>query len=128
MFASYKKMFISNVFRRSIRCFQHRKLCKKLILVALTTELKNRKRLTLDEWKKFRSKAKTLKIISNDKDILTAIKSLDNSRDPIQIAESFFQAFDIDRVTVNSTFIDLYVAKTFDGKLTQIEEEYLIKM
>lgn len=142
MFTSFKNLFTPNVVPRSIRYYQKVKPINKVeynqpnrtnrrheLCDALKTVLGTRKCLTVDEWKEFRSKAKIQKIISNDKDILTAIKSLDNSNDPLQIAESFVQAFDIDRdVTVNSTFIDLYAAKAAEGKLTQIEENDLIKM
>lgn len=144
MLKTFKKLLTaSNVVPRSI-CYYYQKVKPVNKLVhnqlgktnrqkefcdALETVLGTRKRLTADEWIAFRSKAETQKIISNDKDILAAIKSLDNSKDPIEIAQSFVQAFDIDRdVTVNSIFIDLYTAKAFKGKLTQTDEEYLIKM
>lgn len=138
----FKNLFRPNVVPRSIRHYQKVKPISKVeqnqlnrtnrrkeLCDALETVLGTRKCLTFDEWREFRSSARVQKIISNDKDILTAIKTLDNSKDPLEIAESFVQAFDIERdVTVNGTFIDLYAAKAAEGKLTQTEEEDLIKM
>lgn len=143
MLKTFKKLLTPNVVPQSIRYYyqkvkpvnklRHNQVCKtnrqKEFCDALETVLGTRKRLTTDEWIAFRAKAETQKIISNDKDILAAIKTFDNSKDPIEIAESFVQAFDIDRdVMVNSTFIDLYTDKAFKGKLTQFDEENLIKM
>lgn len=142
MFPSLKRLLTQNVLPRTIRCYQKVKPINKLerhqlnrknqqneLCDALETVLGTRKCLTIDEWKEFRTKLKIQTIVWNEKEILTAIKSLDNSKDSLEIANSFVQAFDIDRnITVNGIFIDLYVAKAFKGKLTRTEEKDLIKM
>lgn len=101
----------------------------KELFDALVLALDKRTSLSIDEWKEFRLKANQQRIISSDNSILTAIKSLDIMQNPLKVAESFIEAFNIGRnVVVNGIFIDLYTAKAAKRKLTQEEEKELIKM
>lgn len=140
MIVLYKKLLNPYKFQfpRSIRFFQNpkrlsylerRQLFQKRILDALTSVLNNRKCLTVDEWREFRSSARMRKIIYKDTDILTALKLLETSKDPLRIANSFVQACEIDRdVIVMCTYIELYVAKEAVEKLAPSEEKQLINM
>lgn len=142
MFSLFKRRLAPIVIPRSIRHYQKVKPLNKEerlklledrrakeLFGALVLALNKRTRLSVDEWKEFRLKAKMQRISHSDNQILTAIKSLDFTQNPLKIAESFIEAFDIERnVIVNRTFIDLYAAKAARKKLTQTEEDELIEM
>lgn len=139
MFLPFKRILIQNMIQRSIRYGQtynritvHEiiKQKEKDLVDTLASTLGNRTSLSVDEWKEFRSKAKIQRLSHRDNDILSAIQSLDhNTQDPLKITKSFIEAFNIDRnIVVDRIFIDLYAAKAAREKLTQSEEEELIKL
>lgn len=102
---------------------------EKDLFNALVSALNKRSSLSADEWNEFRLNARKQRLFTGDQHIFTAIKSLDISQNPVKIAKSFVAAFNIDEnVIVKRTFIDLYSAKAATKRLTEKEEDELIKM
>lgn len=96
---------------------------------ALMSALGNRNVLSVDEWKAFLSRAKINRVPCSDQDIFTAIKTLDKSKDPLENAENYIKALNMERnVIVNCLFIDLYAAKSAQSGLSESEEQKLIEL
>lgn len=102
---------------------------KKQVFDALILALGNRSSLSENEWKMFESDARKQMFSCSSQNIFDAIKKLDQSKNPLEIAESYVKAMNMERnVVVDCHFIELLTSKCAQSRLSEEEEQELLQM